>query len=88
MWAKLTVTFLFHLVGLILLLLPNRLQGQVMARLLGIQLRTLDVTGIILIVVGSVFLNVYLFTSFRRQAEQIKQVPSKGEAGKTNDGVN
>lgn len=88
MWGKFTVAFLFHLGGLILLLLPNRLQGQVVTRLLGVPLRALDVTGIILIVVGSVFLNVYLLTSFRRQAEQIKQMPPKDEAGKTNGGVN
>ena len=82
---KLAVTFLFHIAGLVFLLLPNRMQGQVITKLLGVPLRTLDVTGILLIVIGSVFINVYLFTSLRKQ---INPVTPEDENGKTNNGVN
>ena len=82
---KIAVTFLFHIVGLVLLLLPNRMQGQVITKLLGVPLRTLDVTGIVLIVMGSVLLNIYLFTSLRKQ---INPITPEDENGKTNNGVN
>lgn len=82
---KIAVTFLFHIAGLVLLLLPNQMQGQVITKLLGVPLRTLDVTGIVLIVMGSVLLNIYLFTSLRKQ---INPATPEDENGKTNNGVN
>jgi len=79
MGIKIIITFLLHIVGLVLLLVPNQYQGSVAASLLGLHLRTLDLAGIGLIIVGSVFINVYLFVSFRKQ---IRQMPSKDESEK------
>lgn len=76
MLGKIIITFLFHIVGLVLLLLPNQYQGPVAAVLLGVPLRTVDLAGIGLIIVGSVFLNIYLLVSFK------KQMPTKGESEK------
>ncbi len=75
MQKRLICTFLFHLFGLSLLLIPNRFQGPVVAVVSDIGFRVIDVLAIILMMAGSVYLysSLYLcLKSQRRMAEQCR----------------
>jgi uncharacterized protein YjeT (DUF2065 family) len=75
MKKKLLGAFLFHLAGIILLLLPNQYQGPVVTAFFNIPFRALDTTGIILILAGTVYIFTSLFLCLREQMNQSAQLP-------------
>ncbi|MDT3705155.1 MAG: hypothetical protein ROZ36_19690 [Thermincola sp.] len=83
MQGKFILTLLLHIVGLTFLLLPNHYQGPVVAGSFGLHLRTLDLAGIGLIILGTVFLNIYLFAALKKQMSEINQGPPKKELEKS-----
>ncbi|MHB9095623.1 MAG: hypothetical protein ACYC21_13220 [Eubacteriales bacterium] len=76
-------TFLFHMFGLSLLLIPNQYQGPVVTVISSIPLRVLDTVGVIMIFAGSIFLYTSLILCLRSQIKQTKQLPSNNSAEKT-----
>lgn len=74
MKKTLVFTFLFHVFSLSLLVVPNEYQGPVMLTASGVQLRTLDVAAVVMIVLGSAFLNIYIFSNYWPQIKKIRQI--------------
>ncbi len=74
MQKRLTFTFLLHLFGLSLLLIPNQFQGPVVFTIFDIPLRVLDAVAVILIVAASVYLYTSLFLCLRAQKRQARQL--------------
>lgn len=84
MQKKILGIFLFHMVCLGLLLIPDQYQGPVVAEVSGLQLRTADVTAFIMIIIGSLVLNILIFRHYWPQIKQLGQNSSGGVA-KRND---
>ena len=74
MKKTLVFTFLFHIFCLTLLVVPNEYQGPVVLTASGVQLRTLDVAAVAMIILGSAFLNIYVFKNYWPQIKKIKQI--------------
>lgn len=75
-------TFLFHVFGISLLLVPNQYQGPVVTVISSVRLRALDIVGIIMVFAGSVFLFIYLLLCLN-QARQALQLPTDNNIEKT-----
>jgi len=87
MQERFILTFLFHLFGLSLLLIPNRFQGPVVVEGFGARFRVMDVVSIILIVVGSIFLYVSIYFFLRTQVKPGGQASPENSAEKTEKNV-
>lgn len=74
MKKTLLFTFLFHVFCLSLLVVPNEYQGPVVLTATGIQLRTLDVAAIVMIILGSAFLNIYIVSHYWPQIKKLRQI--------------
>ncbi|PKM47205.1 MAG: hypothetical protein CVV03_04280 [Firmicutes bacterium HGW-Firmicutes-8] len=85
MQKRLISTFLIHLFGISLLLIPNRFQGPVVAIVSGVSFRVVDAISIILLVSATVFLYTSLILCLRAQLKLVKQCkcPEGDEVEKT-----
>ncbi len=81
MQERFILTFLFHLFSLSLLLIPNRFQGPVVIEAFGTNFRVLDLTSVVLIIAGSVFLyaSVYRFLRTQDNPGAMKSPENGGE---------
>lgn len=66
-------TFLFHLFGISLFLIPNNYQGPVVMQIFGFNMRAIDALALILMVGGTVFLYVSLFLCLSAQVKLTRQ---------------
>ncbi len=78
MRERLIFTFLFHLFGISLFLIPNKYQGPIVAAVSGIRLRALDAIALILLFSGTVFLFTSLIIQLKLQVKEIKQQSNNG----------
>lgn len=74
MKKTLVFIFLLHVFCLSLLVVPNEYQGPVMLTASGVQLRTLDVAAVLGIVLGSAFLNIFIFKNYWPEIKKIRQI--------------
>lgn len=82
MLGRVILTFLFHMFGLALLLIPNQYQGPVVTAVLNVRLRVLDTVAIIMIFAGSVFLYTSLFIYLRSMVKKTR-LPESNSFEKT-----
>lgn len=73
MRERFIITFLFHLVGISLLLIPNQYQGPIVSTVFGVPLRVMDAIAIILIFAGSAFIYSSIFFLIRNQIRKQEQ---------------
>lgn len=73
---KKTLVFIFmlHVFCLSLLAVPNQYQGPVMLTTTGVQLRALDVAAIVMIILGSAYLNIYIVRHYLPQIKKLRQL--------------
>lgn len=75
--------FVLHLFCLVMLLLPDNIQGPVVYNASGVNFRTLDVTAILLIIAGSAYLFGHIFTQYKSQINNIKKQIDNDSSEKT-----
>lgn len=72
MTARLVISFILHLFALILLFLPNQLQGPVTMTIKTFSIRAVDFAAILLILAVSIYLFTYLLVCLKAQMKQIR----------------
>jgi len=79
--------FLFHLLAISMLLVPDTFQGPVVTAVFDVSLRVMDAAAVFLTLAGSVFLYISLFAYLKVHINQGEHLSGKAEQVSANENV-
>lgn len=86
MTKKLSLIFVFHVLCLGLLFVPDKYQGSVVLTMSGINLRLLDVTAVSLIILATVVMFIVILKNLLPQMKQLQELARAEENNRKKPG--